>query len=311
MQWKKLGLVYKSEKQAQQGTWNSSHGMIPTPLAMGNGVVRVFTTFCDESGISRPGYVDLDENNLTNVIKVSHAPLLDIGVDGTFDENGVLTCSVVRVNDELYMYYAGFELGTKVRYRLLTGLAISRDGGESFERVQKTPVLERSSKELHFRCGPFVLYENNKFRMWYVGGSDWVTVNGKPMPVYNIRYIESDDGINWPDEGEVVLDISDEDEHGFGRPYVLFDENKKCYKMYYSVRKKSFHAYRLGYAESKDGINWERKDAELNLDVSETGFDCDAIMYTAHLKIKEKNYLLYNGNDFGLDGFALAEKLDV
>lgn len=310
MKWNKLGLIYNSLEYATLGTWNSRNGMIPTPIKIRDGVIRVFTTFCDHEGISRPGYVDLNESNLRNIIAVSSKPLLDVGQDGTFDENGVLTCSVVRVKDKLYMYYAGFELGTKIRYRLLTGLAISSDNGESFERIKQSPILDRTDGELHFRGGPFVIFHEDKFKMWYVAGSDWVTLNNKTMPVYNVRYMESNDGINWPDKGQVVIDITEDDEHGFGRPCVYFDSNENIFKMYYSIRRKSVQAYRLGYAESKDGLDWVRKDNELNLDVSDCGFDSKAIMYAAPLCLNGKEYLFYNGNDFGLDGFALAEKVN-
>ena len=57
------------------------------------------------------------------------APVLDIGQPGSFNENGVLACSVVDAGgNRVFMYYVGFELGTKIRYRLLTGLAISENG---------------------------------------------------------------------------------------------------------------------------------------------------------------------------------------
>ena len=76
--------------------------------------------------------------------------------------------------------------------------------------------------------------------------------------------------------------------------------------MFYSVRRKSFAAYRLGYAESCDGKQWERMDNMLNLDVTPEPFDSTAIMYAAPIVIGEKLYVFYNGNDFGKDGFAVA-----
>ena len=88
-----------------------------------------------------------------------------------FDESGVIACSVVEVDpNTIYMYYVGFELGKQIRYRLLTGVAISNDGGESFRRYSKTPILERSDIEPYFRGGPFCIKDNNKYRMWYCGG---------------------------------------------------------------------------------------------------------------------------------------------
>jgi hypothetical protein len=67
-------------------------------------------------------------------------------------------------------------------------------------------------------------------------------------------------------------------------------------------------AYRMGFAKSMDSeIEWQRKDEELGLDVTKGSFDSDAIMYAAAITAHGKTWCFYNGNDFGRDGFALAE----
>lgn len=303
MQWRKLGIVYGPDGSSH---WAKTHCMIPTPVRLSEDVVRVFVTFCDAAGIGRPGYVDVAAEDPTKVLGVSSEPLLDIGEPGTFDENGVLTCSVLRVSPgRWHLYYAGFELGTKIRYRLLTGLAVSEDDGRTFHRASRVPVLERSDEELHFRGGPYCTLDGDLFRMWYVGGGDWIEVAGKPMPVYDLRYVESRDGVSWPARGEVQVAISRADEHGFGRPCVI-GKPGGGYRMFYSVRRKSFQAYRLGYAESADGRDWERKDEALGLDVTPGSFDSEAIMYAAPIQIGSKLYVFYNGNEFGRAGFAAA-----
>lgn len=307
MKWKKLGLVFNPNNFSN---WAFSHAMIPTPLRISEEIVRVYITFCDVKGIGRTGYVDLSAGNLKDVVGYSKNPVLDIGKNGTFDENGVLACSVIDAgHGKHHMYYVGFECGHKIRYRLLTGLALSGDGGITFERYSTVPVLERSSKELYFRGGPCCLKERDKFRMWYVAGSSWTEINGKSMPEYNICYIESEDGLNWPSFGEIQIHVTDPDEHGFGRPFVIRSKSGK-YKMFYSVRKRSVCSYRLGYAESRDGRNWKRMDDQLNLDISEKGFDSDAIMYATPIEVRGKMYVFYNGNDFGKDGFAIAELIE-
>lgn len=303
MRWKKLGIVYRPSGNY---AWARSHAMIPTPVRLNEKTIRVFVTFCDEAGIGRPGYVDVLATDPSKILEVSSAPLLDIGQPGSFDENGILVCSVVDVGDGIWhMYYAGFELGTKIRYRLLTGLATSHDGGRTYARISRAPILERSDAELYFRGGACCLKGVDGYRLWYVGGSQWIDVQGKMMPVYDIRYAESKDGILWPSEGEVQLPITQPDEHGFGRPYVI-PKSGGGYRMFYSIRRKSLGAYRLGYAESADGRVWSRMDEKINLDVGQSGFDSDAIMYAAPIEVNGRIYLFYNGNDFGRDGFAVA-----
>lgn len=303
MKWSKLGLVYAPPGDEP---WARTHGMLPTPTDMPHlGIIRIFITCCDADGISRPGFVDVRPDAPTVVVNRSSEPLMDIGLPGTFDENGVICTSVVRAPDgRLFMYYVGFEIGTRVRYRLLSGLAISDDDGLTFHRYSTTPVLERSPRELYFRGGPFVRVESGIFRMWYVGGSTWLDIGGKPMPEYRINYIESSDGIHWGPEGRTVLHITEDDEHGFGRPWVTGLSGS--YRMFYSVRRKSLAAYRMGFADSADGLDWTRRDSEIGLDVEPDAFDSHAIMYAAVHDTPAGTICYYNGNDFGRDGFGAA-----
>ncbi len=306
MIWEKLGLVFAPDGQNK---WARSHAMIPTPLQLSHDRIRIFINCCDGDGIARPGWVDVSAWDPTKVIDVGTEPLLDIGQPGTFDENGVLVCSVVKDRDgQLLMYYVGFELGHRIRYRLLTGLAVSKDGGITFQRYSQTPILERSASELFFRCGPWCVPEEHDYRLWYIAGSAWTSVAGKSMPVYDLRYVETTNPAIWPDEGMIQLAITDADEHGFGRPAVI--RKSGCgYRMFYSVRRRSLQSYRLGYAESADGRNWTRLDDVLNLDVSPYSFDSEAIMYAAPIELNGQLYLFYNGNEFGRDGFAVARLL--
>ena len=302
MKWRKLGLVYGPDGSLP---WAVSHAMMPTPMPLNGDVLRVYVNFCDAKMVARPGFVDLHAHDPMRVLRVSREPLLDIGGPGCFDDNGVVFLSPVVVEPGvLFMYYVGFELGTKIRYRLLTGLAISEDGGETFRRVSRAPILDRSDQELYFRCAPYVLYEDGRFRMWYVAGSQWTSVAEKDVPVYDLRYTESADGVHWPSAGRVCLNVNDEDEHGFGRPWVVHDATG--YRMFYSIRRRSLGAYRLGYAQSADGLAWDRRDASLGLDTSPSGWDSQATMYAAAVSAAGRTYVLYNGNDFGKQGFGAA-----
>ena len=305
MRWNKLGLVSAMHPWAASG-----HLTAPTPYLLSNDVIRVFITSKGVDGRGQLGYVDLDASHPTNILAFSNSPLLSFGSKGCFDDNGVMGVSVVCPKpDKMYMYYAGFELCNHVPYRIFTGLAISNDGGNSFFRYSESPILDRSDNELFFRCGPFVLIDEGIFKLWYVAGSEWIILNDKSLPVYDLRYQESIDGIHWADTGQLSMGITGEDEHGFGRPWVV-KRGPKDYQLFYSIRRRSIAAYRLGYAESTDGINWVRKDGEIGLDVSPNKFDSNAIMYSAVISVRDKTYCFYNGNNFGEEGFGVAELVE-
>jgi len=304
MKWHKRGRIYVPEgKQA----WARWYAFPPIPHLRADGVLRIYVAFCDEHIVGRLGYVDVDPADPSRVLAVAPKPLLEIGDPGTFDENGVLPLSLVPVDDRLYLYYTGYQLGMKVRYYQYAGLAVSFDGGESFRRVKRVPILDRTDAELLNRTSTFVLRDGDTYRMWYVAGSEWTTVDGKELPVYNLRYLESSDGINWPDEGRICMDLVG-DEHAFGRPWIT--RNDASYQMFYSVRTR-VQGYRLGYAESPDGIDWERKDNQVGIDVSESGWDSEMIAYASTFTHNDITWMFYNGNGLGQTGFGYAELIDV
>ena len=300
MSWRKLGRVYVA---AGERDWQQTHAFCPTVLDLGERL-RVFCAFLDAQKVGRCGYVDVSSDDPTVVIDVSAAPVLDIGEPGAFDDNGVTPLSVLRLSDgRVRLYYAGWQLGVRVRYQLFTGAAESTDDGRTFTRVSRAPVLDRSDGELSTRTGGTVHREGERFRMWYAGGSDWITTaSGAVRPHYALRHAASADGLDWPRAGEVCLEPR-EHEHGFGRPAVVHEDG--VYRMWCSVRRVDI-GYRMGYAESADGLAWERDDARAGLDVSEHGWDSEMVCMAAVHDTPTGRYLFYNGNDYGATGFGVA-----
>ena len=101
------------------------------------------------------------------------------------------------------------------------------------------------------------------------------------------------------------IDFKDNTESALARPYVIFEDN--VWKMWFAHKGES---YRLGYAESLDGINWERCDEMAGLSISDTGFDSEMVEYAAIVKYDGQHFMFYNGNNYGQEGIGLAvEKL--
>lgn len=297
MNWQKQGLIFEPDLSAP---WIEHSALQPTPIILGD-TIRVYAGFRDQMGVSRVGYVDLDGCNPSNVVAVSEEPVLDIGKPGSFDDNGVVPAAVAKRGDKLYLYYAGYQRERKVRFSVFGGLAISRDGGTSFERYQEVPVLERCDDSLLFRVIHSIMYEDGVWKTWYCGGSKFIQGEDKTLPVYNIRYQESENGLDFDDKGEIVFE-TEEDEFRHGRPYVFKDGK---YKMLYATATKT-HGYRLGYAESENGREWTRKDEEVGIDVSDNGWDSEMMSYPSVVHYDGQTYLFYNGNNMGKSGFGYA-----
>lgn len=302
LQWEKKGILFKS---TDYGDWRNNSALQPTPLVFDK-KIRFYVGFRDKSGVSRIGFVDVNKDDPREILDVSAKPVLDIGVDGAFDEYGVVPSAVIRVRDEVYMYYAGYQLGKKVRFLVLSGLAISRDGGDTFERYSQVPVFERTQKELLFRVPHSVIYEDEKFKFWYGGGSHFAQGREKTLPVYDVRYLESPDGIAIPENGVDIIKTSN-NEYRIGRPYVI--KSDEGYSMFYGYSSED-SPYKLGYAVSRDGISWKRCDEEIGIELSDSGWDSEMMAYPSIVDINNKIFMFYNGNDYGREGFGYAELVE-
>ena len=212
---------------------------------------------------------------------------------------------VIRVKDKIYMFYVAFQHVQKAKFFAFSGLAISNDNGETFKRVQRTPIMDRKEEGIFGRCIHTVIYDEKRdiFRVWYSVIFDWTYINNIPYPTYDIKYIESKDGIHFEDEGIQCIKCN-ENEYRIGRPRVrILAENK--YEMRYTSDTYN-KEYIAGYAESNDGIHWTRKDNESKLERSKDGFDSEMACYPVVLETRYGTYMFYDGNGMGKTGFGYA-----
>ncbi len=306
MKWEKKGLIYTPPLKKNDWLYNSA--LTPTPILLDNGVIRVYFGARDIKGTSRIGYVDLNPENPSHILRTSEEPVLDIGQPGHFDDSGVILGDIVRDKDSdlIFMYYVGFQKVEKVKFLAFSGLAISDDGGDSFQKISKSPILDRSDEGNYIRAIHTVIYENGIWKIWYAAGNIWTYIENTPFPNYHIRYAESSDGRTFPQEGKICIS-HEKDEYRIGRPRVY--KTLKGYEMYYTVGCLN-KSYLPGRAVSTDGINWTRMDDSIGISVSQEGWDSETLCYPSLLKVRDKTYMFYNGNNMGAEGFGYAALVD-
>lgn len=296
IRWKKLGLFLEPQRDKW---WSLTHAMIPTPEAMGGGVFRIYYSGRNQQNQSHIAWADVSLEEPFRVLAYSDGPVLCPGPLGCFDDNGVTPSCVIDIgNGEKALYYIGWNPGSTVRMHLFGGLAISSDNGQTFQRWSNAPILERSRTDPYLNTAPWVVKAENEFRIYYVSGHEWIH---KDLPRYNIKVARSDDGKVWHRDGRVCIDFKDKTENALARPYVIFDDG--IWKMWFGHKG---DAYRLGYAESNDGLNWERRDELAGVDVGSSGFDSEMIEYAAIVKHDGRRFMFYNGNNYGFEGIGLA-----
>jgi hypothetical protein len=299
MRWTKLGRVYAPDGSR---SWMTSHAYMPTPHALDESTIRVYVAFLDRDRVGRVGFVDVAASDPLRVLRVSERPALDVGVLGAFDEHGVTPSSVVTDGNTLRLYYFGWQRAIKVPYLLFGGLAVSEDGGETFERVARAPVLPRLDGERMCRSAPFVGHQGSLWHAWYVAADTWTHLEGRLVPACEIRCVASGGGVRWEGGGKTAVAPTG-DEVGLGRPFVQVCDDG--YRMWYSISSRS-RRHRIGYATSEDGTSWTRRDEEVGIDVSSSGWDCEMLCFGAVRATRDGTYMFYNGSRYGETGFGAA-----
>ena len=298
MRWRRLGLVPGADGTAP---WAAHSALQPTPLLLSD-VIRLFVGFRDGAGRSSVAFIDVDAEQPARVRRVADVPALAPGRPGGFDQDGVVPCAVVRCGTVLRLYYAGYERGRDVRFRVFGGVAESDDDGETFTRVLETPVTPATPGESLFRVIHSIRRHGDGWRAWYGGGDGFIAGGDSTRPVYDIRCMDSADGITFPASGRVVVELG-AGEYRVGRPFVV--EGGPGLQMFFGASTDR-EDYRLAYAESVDGDEWVRRDADLGFDRAPAGFDSQAMGYPAVLDVDGRRLMFYNGNDFGRDGVGVA-----
>jgi hypothetical protein len=304
--WVKRGPIFQAGGRA---AWMASHAQMPVPVLTEDGRLRVYFSTRDDQNRSRSAFFETDADQPANVAYVTKRPALDLGEPGAFDDSGAMASCIVESDGKPYLFYIGFTRGVGVPYKTEIGLAVSTDGGVTFTRAQTVPVVERTRREPHGTNSPFVLREAGLWRMWYGSFTGWDRTSARPEPVYVIRYAESSDGLRWHRETtDCIEPLSDAEANA--RAWVVREGG--AYRMWFSYRsilgfrESPERSYRIGYAESDDGVSWKRRDEESGIGPSEEGWDSEMAAYACVYQHAGVKHMLYNGNGFGRSGIGHA-----
>ncbi|PZQ96953.1 MAG: hypothetical protein DI533_15480 [Cereibacter sphaeroides] len=318
MQIEKLGRIFDPrDHRLPDGC--ITHAQSPQTLLTDEGVRIYFSTrSLDAAGgkfRSRIAFVDMTPG-LEQILRVSDSTVIPLGGLGCFDEHGIFPMNVIRNGDEVWGYTCGWNRRVSVSVDTAIGLAISRDGGATFERQGDGPVLGPSLHEPFLVGDGFVLKAGARFHMWYIFGVRWGREDSglPPDRVYKIGHAVSEDGIGWvkKDGMQIIPDVLGDDECQALPSVVRFGGTYHmafCYRAIHGFRTDPTLGYRIGYARSDDLVRWTRDDAALGLVGTRGDWDADMQCYPHLFVLDDRLMLLYNGNAFGRDGFGLARVL--
>jgi hypothetical protein len=316
MRWRKLGLIFDLNKhKLPEGSIGFAQS--PQPVVFDD-FVRVYfsTRIVDPKNgkfISDVAFVDFN-SDFSEVIRVSQGPVIARGELGCFDEHGIFPMNVIKHGSELWGYTCGWSRRVSVSVETGIGLAVSKDGGLTFERIGKGPILASSTREPFLVGDGFVFRQDKSYHMWYIFGTKWHSYKkgGAAERTYKIGYALSTDGISWEKSNEGVSIISDVigAEESQALPCVIKIDGLYhmffCFRHSYDFRKDPARGYRIGHAISKNMKEWIRDDQGIYLKKDHGAWDSDMMCYPGVCQSDSRTFLLYNGNEFGRHGFGAA-----
>jgi hypothetical protein len=309
--WEKLGILVAPDPSVP---WMQSHAQLPVVVPSGDDGADRFDVFFasrDANGRSHIGRAVLDLGAAPRVVSIDREPVLSPGPIGTFDADGVYPASFVVSGGERRLYYVGWLRGVPPPlFFAAIGLATARQGAHAFARHSFAPIVDRGPFDPCLVTSPTVFNDGTAWRMVYVSGLGWDERDGQLHSRYHLKTATSQDGIGWSRHGRVAVDFKDAGETNLGRGCVV--RTRSGWQLWFCAASRT-SKYRLAYAESADGITWQRCDERAGLTVSsEAGaFDSEMVAYPFVVRHGATEFLFYNGNNFGRDGFAVARRAAV
>jgi len=298
--WQKLGLLY-----CPSGTDRHpkllSHAANPLPVHIDGNVFRVFFSSRDLYNRSSIGAVDIDI--IKNKIMREHKePCFEYGPDNSFFADGLSLGNMYEVHGTNYILFMGWQNPQYGHWRGDIGrLVVKSDLTLALD--SKGPLLETDKFDPISFSYPFVRRNYlGSYDMWYGSTKQWDAGNGEMLHVIN--HAISRDGHIWQKTG-LAVPYELGRAQAFSRPTVRGDL-ESGYDMWFSYRSGTGESYRIGYAFSPDGRNWELSLDDAGINVSVSGWDSEMIEYPFVFDHNGQVYMLYNGNSYGKTGFGLA-----
>ncbi len=308
--WEKLGLLFGPDGSVP---WMRSHAQLPlvVPSTAGGDRFDAYFASRDADGRSHVGMATIELGDRPRVIAVAREPLLSPGPTGTFDADGVYPSSLVRDGAEDRLYYIGWLRGERPPLFLsAVGLATRAAGSNRFARHSAAPIMDRGPHDPCLVTSPFVYADGAGWRMVYVSGVAWGEHDGALHSHYNLKLASSVDGVAWTRAGQTAIDFKDGREMNIARPCVV--KTRAGWQLWFCAASPP-EKYRMGYAESDDGVTWRRRDELAGIEPSAdpSAFDSELVAYPWVVRHGGAEFLFYNGNGFGRDGFAVARRQAV
>ena len=251
----------------------NKQAQLPTPWIRDDSIV-VFYSW-RKNNISHIGKLKFDFD--FNLIE-ENPFILGPGNDGNFDDSGVMP-SCVLSHEGNYLFYTGWHLRKSVPYSQAIGVCSLKDD-ETAIRLFEGPILSQNKYAPTLVNSGFAYAENNKINMIYCAGTHW----HKNKPCYHLRQAEAEKNFNFHDVKPILKTSQD-------------DAISRCV----------IHHNTLYFSKKEPDTNYQIYSFNKKVEISHDSWDNQMKCYPYVFSVKNKTYMMYNGNNYGDSGIGLLE----
>ncbi len=225
-------------------------------------------------------------------------PVIDLGINGTWDDYHVAYPHVIKDNGVYKMWYSGYN---STNWRI--GYATSSDG-INWTKYVSNPVVNLGSggtwDDMHLVSARVLKENGNTYKMWYSGNAG---------TRYRIGYAISTNGISWAKSGfNPVVNIGSSNAWDDDQVYLpmVMREDDGTYKMWYTGHDST--NTRIGFASSANGTSWTKYESNPVVNIGANGTWDDLHAYSPSVLrnsegLYEMWYAGHNGSNWKI-GYA-------
>lgn len=298
MKWKKVGQIFEVSKK---DNFLTTHASNPLAIKKTDSIYRIFYSGRCKENKSSIGWVDYDIDSLKIISECEKNVLSYSQQKDSYFSHGISIGNMYEVGNKKNILFMGWQIRGDDHWRGDIG-RISLSNDLNYLHIESNyPFMSTSKEDPISLSYPWVLKDDDGYKMWYGSTIDWSSKNGEMIHV--IKYATSNDGYNWDLNGTAIpyeLNVA----QAFSRPTVY--KKNGIYHMWYSFRSGSGEKYRIGCSRSNDGKIWKRVASGIDVSKTSTEWDSEMICYPYVFEHNEKLFMLYNGNNYGFSGFGLA-----
>jgi hypothetical protein len=299
--WHKFGLVYNT---TMNPNWGESHALVPSPVVLSELKVRIYCSFIDSQFRGRIGFADIEViKDTPQVVEVGKVPTLDLGESGSFSQYGVGlgTFWPNEVGGDLY--FVGFDRPAGFKFKAFSGKAIYDEASMTYKHSSQGAVFGPECGGATI-VGVHDIFQNGDSMHALVSiGSGFQIIDGKEFPKYQVHLASGKDLESLAISPQPIIS-AEYPVYRIGRPRIY--QTSKGFEILVTAGDLAGN-YLPRVFYSKDLQDWREGSCESFTRSTLLNFDDQHQCYLSRFSLSGDEYIVYNGNRMGINGFGIAK----